>query len=84
MQVVEVLRSMSHRDELADAIHYNRLGQEEVAALGRVLGTLPREERSTQFWIDISNQVGKLFCLFIRHWSWQLALVHTCAVWCCL
>ena len=56
-QVVEVLRNLSQHEELAEAIDFGRLGVEEVAALGRVLGTLSREERRTPFWIDISDRV---------------------------
>ena len=59
-QVVEVLRNLSQHEELAEAIDFGRLGVEEVAALGRVLGTLAREERAARFWVDIADQVGCL------------------------
>ncbi|KAK9802747.1 hypothetical protein WJX73_006909 [Symbiochloris irregularis] len=57
LEVVEVLRRLSHRDSLAEAINFQRLASEEVAALGRVVRSLPREERSDGFWIDVSDQV---------------------------
>ena len=73
VQVVDVLRSLSHRDELADAIDYSRLGKEEVEALGRVVRTLPREERRTDFWIDVDDQVSAWQGLML---GWQIVVDH--------
>lgn len=55
-----MLRRLTHRDSLAGAIDFQRLAAEEVAALGRVVRSLPREERSDGFWIDVSDQVSGL------------------------
>ena len=54
---MEVLRGLSHRDQLSEAINFSLLGQAEVEALGRVVRSLPEEEQGSRFWITISHQV---------------------------